>query len=90
LARPVALADRVAIEVYPDRINLTKPKKADVTSGTKVAATRPAMSRLINHAVEGDTVVVWRIDRRGRSPIDVLNTVKSLQQAGIKVRSVSD
>jgi DNA invertase Pin-like site-specific DNA recombinase len=63
---------------------------SDVTSGTKVAASRPAMSRLLEHAVEGDTVVVWRIDRLGRSLIDVLNTVKSLQQAGINVRSVSD
>ena len=31
---------------------------SDVTSGTKVAASRPAMSRLLEHAVEGDTVVV--------------------------------
>ncbi|RFA07767.1 invertase [Subtercola boreus] len=63
---------------------------SDVTSGTKVAASRPAMSRLLEHAVEGDTVVVWRIDRLGRSLTDVLNTVKSLQQAGINVQSVSD
>ena len=33
---------------------------SDVTSGTRVAASRPAMSRLLDHAVEGDTVVVWR------------------------------
>ncbi|MEF2977214.1 recombinase family protein [Subtercola sp. YIM 133946] len=63
---------------------------SDVTSGTKAAASRPAMSRLLEYAVEGDTVVVWRIDRLGRSLIDVLNTVKSLQQAGISVQSVSD
>ena len=63
---------------------------SDVTSGTKVAASRTAMSRLLEHAVEGDTVVVWRIDRLGRSLIDVLNTVKSLQHAGINVQSVLD
>ncbi|GGF33946.1 hypothetical protein GCM10011399_28900 [Subtercola lobariae] len=34
--------------------------------------------------------MVWRIDRLGRSLIDVLNTVKSLQQAGISVHSVSN
>ena len=48
------------------------------------------MIRLLEHAVEGDTVVVWRIDRLGRSLIDVLNTVKSLELAGINVQSVSD
>lgn len=63
---------------------------SDVVSGTKVAASRPAMGQLLDYAVKGDTVVVWRIDRLGRSLIDVLNTVKSLQQAGINVQSVSD
>jgi DNA invertase Pin-like site-specific DNA recombinase len=63
---------------------------SDVASGTKVAASRPAMSRLLEHAVDGDTVVVWRIDRLGRSLIDVLNTVKAMQHAGINVQSVSD
>ncbi|RFA06744.1 invertase [Subtercola boreus] len=63
---------------------------SDVTSGTRVAASRPAMGRLLEHSVAGDTVVVWRIDRLGRSLIDVLNTVKSMQQAGINVQSISD
>ncbi|MBC7596003.1 MAG: recombinase family protein [Kineosporiaceae bacterium] len=62
----------------------------DVTSGSKAAATRPGMQRLLEYAVAGDTVVVWRIDRLGRSLIDVLNTVNQLRDAGIHVRSVSD
>src|ERR1700712_5133297 len=63
---------------------------SDITSGSKVAANRPAMKRLLEHAVEGDTVVVWRIDRLGRSLIDVFNTVKSLQLASNSVQSVWD
>ena len=63
---------------------------ADVTSGSKAAATRPGMQRLLEYAEMGDTVVVWRIDRLGRSLIDVLNTVNRLRDAGIYVRSVSD
>ena len=63
---------------------------ADVTSGSKAAATRPGMQRLLEYAEVGDTVVVWRIDRLGRSLIDVLNTVNQLRGAGIHVRSVSD
>ena len=39
---------------------------------------------------EGDTVVVWRIDRLGRSLIDVLNTVNLLREQGVKIRSLSD
>ena len=34
--------------------------------------------------------MVWRIDRLGRSLIDVLNTVNGLRESGIAVRSISD
>jgi len=63
---------------------------SDVTSGSKTASERPAMRRLLDHAEPGDTVVVWRIDRLGRSLIDVLNTVTLLREADVSLRSVSD
>ena len=48
------------------------------------------MKRLLDYAQDGDTVVVWRIDRLGRSLIDVLNTVNLLREQGVKIRSISD
>ena len=63
---------------------------ADVTSGSKAAIERPGMKKLLEYAEEGDTVVVWRVDRLGRSLIDVLNTVALLRGRGIQVRSISD
>lgn len=63
---------------------------ADVTSGSRKAVERPGMKKLLEHAVEGDTVVVWRVDRLGRSLIDVLNTVSLLREHGVHVRSISD
>lgn len=48
------------------------------------------MKRLLDYAEDGDTVVVWRIDRLGRSLLDVLNTVTLLRGQGVKIRSVSD
>jgi len=63
---------------------------ADVTSGARVAADRPGMARLLKYATPGDIVVVWRVDRLGRSLIDVLNTVKLLREHGIGIRSVQD
>lgn len=48
------------------------------------------MKKLLDYAEEGDTVVVWRIDRLGRSLIDVLNTVNLLRDQGVKVQSISD
>ncbi len=63
---------------------------SDVTSGTKNATQRPGMRRLLDYATAGDTIVVWRVDRLGRSLIDVLNTVTLLREAGIDIRSVKD
>lgn len=63
---------------------------ADVTSGSRTAIERPGMKKLLEYATEGDTVVVWRVDRLGRSLIDVLNTVNLLRERGILVRSLSD
>lgn len=63
---------------------------SDVTSGSRAAVERPGMKKLLAYATPGDTVVVWRIDRLGRSLIDVLNTVNLLREREIQVRSISD
>lgn len=63
---------------------------ADVTSGSRTAIERPGMKKLLDYVEPGDTVVVWRIDRLGRSLIDVLNTVNLLRERGVQLRSVSD
>ncbi len=63
---------------------------ADVTSGTRAGVDRPGMAKLLAYAEPGDTIVVWRVDRLGRSLIDVLNTVNLLRGRGIHLRSVSD
>lgn len=63
---------------------------ADITSGSRAAVDRPGMARLLKYAAAGDTVVVWRVDRLGRSLIDVLNTVKLLREKGIGIQSVQD
>nr|WP_176705406.1 recombinase family protein [Arthrobacter sp.]AXV46181.1 invertase/resolvase [Arthrobacter sp.] len=63
---------------------------ADVTSGSKTAIERPGMKKLLEYTEPDDTVVVWRVDRLGRSLIDVLNTVTLLRERGVNVRSISD
>ena len=63
---------------------------SDVTSGSRTAIERPGMKRLLDYVEPGDTVVVWRIDRLGRSLIDVLNTVTLLRVKGVQIKSLSD
>ncbi len=63
---------------------------ADQISGSKAARTRPGWSDLDGRLKNGDELVVWRIDRIGRSMIDVITTVKDLVDRGVKVRSLTD
>lgn len=53
---------------------------------------RPARQRLIAEAKTGayDAVVVWKLDRWGRSTLDVLGTVTELDSAGVAFVSVQD
>lgn len=60
----------------------------DVASG--VHAHRPALDELIATAGAGDTVVVCRLDRLGRSLPDLLNLVKDLTDRTIGLRSFAE
>ncbi|WP_253905217.1 recombinase family protein, partial [Arthrobacter sp. H14] len=62
----------------------------DQLSGAKAARERLAMTELLKYAREGDEVICWRIDRLGRSLIDVLNTVEELTKQDIGLRSLVD
>lgn len=63
---------------------------SDETAGAKEASSRPGMRRLLEYAQAGDTVVVWRIDRLGRSLREVLDTLTSLGEHCINLRSLQD
>lgn len=57
----------------------------DQISGSTPAMTRPQFSRLMDKLEEGDTVVVKELSRLGRDAIDVMTTVKTLSDRGIKL-----
>ncbi len=60
----------------------------DVASGTLTA--RPELDRLLDHLREGDTLVVWRLDRLGRSLRHLLELVEQLGQRGVGFRSLTE
>lgn len=62
----------------------------DQGTGDKGAPGLPAMQRLLAMTEEGDTIVVWRLDRLGRSLSEVLDTVTLIRERGINLRSLQD
>ena len=60
----------------------------DVGSGTR--ADRPALAEMLAAAVAGDTVVVTRLDRLGRSLPDLLGLVEDLAARDVGLRSLAE
>jgi DNA invertase Pin-like site-specific DNA recombinase len=51
---------------------------------------RPALDELLGQLRAGDTVVVWRLDRLGRSLRNLIDLVGELEQRGVGLRSLTE
>ena len=51
---------------------------------------RPGLAALLDYVREGDTVVVWKLDRLGRNTLHILETVKALTERGVTLISTTD
>ena len=51
---------------------------------------RPELHRMLDHLREGDTVVVWKLDRLSRSLKDVLHIMERIAQAGSGFQSITE
>ncbi|MDR2881833.1 MAG: recombinase family protein, partial [Azoarcus sp.] len=60
----------------------------DVASGAK--SDRPGLADALAYLHEGDTLVVWRLDRLGRSLSHLVQTVVELAEKGIGFRSLTE
>jgi DNA invertase Pin-like site-specific DNA recombinase len=60
----------------------------DKISGT--VADRPALAKVKEVLRQGDTLVVWRLDRLGRSLKDLIEWMNYLDQQGIALKSLQE
>jgi DNA invertase Pin-like site-specific DNA recombinase len=60
----------------------------DKITGTK--AERIGLTQALTHLREGDTLVVWRLDRLGRSLKHLIETITKLQQEHIAFQSITE
>jgi len=60
----------------------------DVASG--VADSRPGLEELMKYIREGDTLVVWKLDRLGRSLRNLIDTINNLNDKGIGFKSIRE
>jgi len=72
-----ALSDMGVTEIFSDTTSGANPKR----SGLKKA---------LEALEKGDTLVVWRLDRLGRSMRQLIDTVEEIQKQGAHLKSVNE
>src|SRR5918998_2673252 len=60
----------------------------DRVSGAR--AERPGLTNALGHLRDGDTLVVWRLDRLGRSLPHLIETVTALAARGVGFKSLTE
>ena len=51
---------------------------------------RPGLEEALKYLRAGDTIVVWKLDRLGRTVKGLVEMVESLQERGVQFRSLTD
>ena len=86
---------RVSTQDQKPALQLYALKQADCekifeekASGAK--RDRPELQALLDYVREGDTIVVWKLDRLARSLRQLIETVEDLESRGIGLRSLTE
>jgi len=51
---------------------------------------RPEWNKIMRYMRNGDTVVVWKLDRLGRTVSGIINTLEDMEKSGVNLVSVTE
>jgi DNA invertase Pin-like site-specific DNA recombinase len=74
-------------------LDALKVAKCDAIYSEKISGTaqkRPELEKCLETLKPGDTLVVWRLDRLGRSLRELINTVANLGERKVVLKSISE
>lgn len=78
------------LELQKDALETVGCEKIFTDIGSGANTERSGLTQAMNHLRSSDTLVVWRLDRLGRSLKHLIETVTTLQSRGIGFRSLSE
>ena len=64
-------------QIFTDKVSGVKAKKLN-------------FEKLLEYARQGDTIVVWKLDRLGRSTVQLIRLIEELKQKGIHLKSLNE
>ncbi len=78
------------LDLQLDALEKAGVKKIFTDKVSGVSASKPQLEELLKYARKGDTIVVWRLDRLGRTTIQLIQFVEELQKLGINLKSLTE
>ena len=85
----VSTADQT-LDLQSDALNAAGCSRIWTETASGATTARPELDDLLSHLRDGDTLVVWRLDRLGSSLPHLLQTVEDLEARGVGFRSVTE
>src|SRR5260370_3241011 len=67
-----------------------KPRDTYTDKASGKTSARPGLDKALARLRPGDTLVVWKLDRLGRSMVHLVTTVAGLGERGIGFRSLTE
>ncbi len=77
-------------ELQLDALEAAGCEKVFTEKASGAQRDRPELQAALDYIREGDTLVVWRLDRLARSLKQLIETVEDLEQRGIGFRSLTE
>jgi DNA invertase Pin-like site-specific DNA recombinase len=87
-ARVSTKGQRLNLQV--DALKLANCEKLYTDKASGARDDRPALKRCLQELAPGDTLVIWRLDRLGRSLAHLLTTIEGLSARGVGFESLMD
>jgi len=82
--------DKQTTALQEDAIQKVECKRVFIDTMSGVRDDRPEFLRMLDTARPGDVIVVWRLDRLGRSLRHLIETVTQMSERGIEFRSIKE
>jgi DNA invertase Pin-like site-specific DNA recombinase len=82
--------DEQSLDLQRDALEQAGCKRifTDKTSG--ISQDRPGLSEALSHLREGDTLIIWKLDRLGRSVKGLVDLIAGLGERDVQFRSLTD
>lgn len=78
------------LDLQLDALNRAGCDKVFTDTASGANAARPGLDQALSHAREGDTLVVWKLDRLGRSIRHLIDTIKDLDGRKVGFKSLQE